>query len=274
MTIIELCNLIGIQDEVKQKVSEYENCIDFNSMEQEIEQMKHPEGWEGALERLQGLLEPDEDGIKILTCQLRCACDAYSKYEELGISKEIFIATMKFFSRFLQDHKDKHGRYRFVWAWWAVRQLSMVEYRIGELEYEMKIEDDRRLIGIHIPADADLSTDKLRNSYLDAVEFFKKYYPDYYGADMVCSSWLLAPSLKCVLPKNSRILQFQKAFDIDEMEEDSLDFMDWVYGSKDIPFDELPEDTSLQRNLKPYLRNNGKIELASGKLVLDRIIYM
>lgn len=274
MTIIELCNLIGIQDEVKQKVSEYENCIDFNSMEQEIEQMKHPECWEGTLERLQGLLEPDEDGIKILTCQLRCACDAYSKYEELGISKEIFIATMKFFSRFLQDHKDKHGRYRFVWAWWAVRQLSMVEYRIGELEYEMKIEDDRRLIGIHIPADADLSTDKLRNSYLDAVEFFKKYYPDYYGADMVCSSWLLAPSLKCVLPKNSRILQFQKAFDIDEMEEDSLDFMDWVYGSKDIPFDELPEDTSLQRNLKPYLRNNGKIELASGKLVLDRIIYM
>ncbi len=273
MTIFELCNLIGIQDEVKEKVTEYENCIDFNSMEQEIEQMKHPEGWEGTLERLQGLLEPDEDGIKILTCQLHCACDAYTKYEELGISKEIFTATMKFFPRFLQDYMDKHGRYRFVWAWWAVRQLSMLEYRIGELEYEMKIEDDRRLIGIHIPADADLSTDKLRNSYLDALEFFKRYYPDYYGADMVCSSWLLAPSLRCVLPRNSRILQFQKAFDIDEMEEDSLDFMDWVYGSKDIPLDELPEDTSLQRNLKPYLRNNGKIELASGRLVLDRIIY-
>jgi hypothetical protein len=43
--------------------------------------------------------------------------------------------------------------------------------------------------------------------------------------------------------------------------------MDWVFGSRDIPLEELPEDTSLQRLLKPYLRNRGKIELASGKLI-------
>ena len=274
MTIIELCHLIGIQDEVRDRITEYERCIDFNGIKQEIEQMKHPECWEDAIECLQRLLEPDEDGVKILTCQLHCACDAYAKYEELGISEQVFIATMKFFPRFVQDHKDKHGSYRFVWAWWAVRQLSMMEYRIGELEYEMRIEDDRRLIHIHIPADADLSTDKLRKSYLEAVDFFKMYYPAYDGADMVCSSWLLAPSLKAVLPENSKILRFQQLFDIDEVEEDSLNFMDWVYGSKDIPLEELPEGTTLQRNLKPYLRNNGKIELASGKLVVDRMIHM
>jgi len=84
---------------------------------------------------------------------------------------------------------------------------------------------------------------------------------------MVCNSWLLAPALKYVLPENSKILQFQKSFDIDHVDLDSLGFMDWVYGSKDIPLEELPEDTSLQRNLKPYLRNNGKIGWASGKLI-------
>jgi hypothetical protein len=267
MKIIELCNLIGIQNEVQEKLIECEKCIDFKCMEQEIEQMKHPEGWEGALESLKCLLGSDEDGMKILTYQLQCACDTYAEFEKLCISKEIFIATMKFFTRFLKDHKDRHGSYRYVWAWWAVRQISMVEYRIGELEYEMRMESGKHLIDIHIPADADMTISKLRKSYLEALDFFKKYYPDFIGADMVCNSWLLAPSLKKVLPENSRILQFQKAFDIGNMEVDSLGFMDWIYGSRDIPIEELPEDTSLQRKLKPYLRNNGKIEWTSGKLV-------
>ncbi len=267
MKIIEICKVLEMQREVMEKLIECEKHIDFKSMEQEIEQMKHPECWEGALERLKFLLGTDEDGMKILTCQLRCACDVYAKCEEVGISKEIFIATMKFFSRFLQDYKDRHGSYRYVWGWWAVRQISMVEYRIGELEYEMRIENGRHLIDIHIPADADMTIGKLRKSYLEALDFLEKYYPGFIAADMFCSSWLLAPSLKNVLPKNSRILQFQKSFDVEHAEVDSLGFMDWVYGSRDIPLEKLPEYTSLQRKLKPYLLNNGKIEWACGKLI-------
>ncbi len=268
MKLIELCNMLEIPYEVQEKILECEKNIDFNTMNEELAQMMHPEGWEGALERMKCQLESDEDGMKILTCQLKCACVVYDQYEKLGISKDIFIATMKFFTRFLRDHKDRHGCYRYVWAWWAVRQISMVEYRIGELEYEMKIVNGKRLIDLHIPADADLTMGKLRESYLEALDFFEKYYPDFIGSDMVCSSWLLAPSLKYVLPDNSRILQFQRWFDIDHTE-DSLGFMDWVYGSRDIPIEELPEDTSLQRKLKPYLQNNGRIEWASGKLVSD-----
>ena len=267
MKLVELCNLLEIQNEVQEKLIEYESCLDFIAMETELEQMKHPDGWESAIERLNCLLEPDEDGMKILTCQLRCVCDAYDKYKERGISEEIFIATMKFFTRFLQDHKDRHGSYRYMLAWWAVRQISMVEYRIGELEYEMRIVNNRHLIDIHIPSDADMTMDKLHKSYIEALEFFKKYYPDFAGVDMVCSSWLLSPALKNILPKNSRILQFQKSFEIESVEEDNFGFMDWVYGSRTIPLEELPEETSLQRNLKPYLRNNGKIGWAFGKLI-------
>lgn len=267
MKLIELCNMLEIQKEVQEKLMECEKHIDFKGVEKEMEQMKHPECWEGALERLKSLLGSDEDGMKILTCQLECVCDTYAKYEKLGISKEIFITTMKFFPRFLQDHKDRHGSYRYVWAWWVVRQISMVEFRIGELEYEMRMENHKHLIDIHIPADADMTISKLRNSYLEALDFFKKYYPEFIGADMVCSSWLLAPSLKNVLPENSKILQFQKSFDIGIMEDDSLGFMDWIYGSRNIPIEELPEKTSLQRKLKPYLRNGGKIEWTSGTLI-------
>jgi hypothetical protein len=143
----------------------------------------------------------------------------------------------------------------------------MMEYRIGVLEYEMRVENEKHLIDIHIPADTAMETNNLRESYLEALEFFEKFYPDFSRADMVCSSWLLAPSLKNILPEKSRILEFQKSFDILDMDQDSLGFMDWVYGSRDIPLEELPENTSLQRRLKPYLRNHGKIEWTTGRLV-------
>lgn len=268
MKIIEMCHLLGIHEEAQEKIIECEKSINFSAVELELEQMKSPDrdSWEGALQRLKDSLGTDEDGMKILTCQLKCVCDTYRNYEAMGIDQEIFIATMKFFTRFLQDYKDKHGSYHYVWAWWAVRQISMVEFRIGELEYELKIEKGQHLIDIHIPADADMAMDKLRKSYLEAVAFFEKYYPDYKGADMVCNSWLLAPSLKYVLSENSRIIQFQKSFDIGTSEEDSTGFMDWVYGRKDIPIEELPEATSLQRNIKQHLLNKGKIEWTAGKL--------
>ena len=173
MELTELCKLIGIQREVQKKVLELSKYLNFKSMEQEIEQIKHPKFWEGAIEHIQTLLGDDEDGMKILTCQLQCACDCYTKYENIGISKEIFIATMKIFQRFLQDYKDRHGSYQYVWAWWTVRQISMTIYRIGELEYEMKMENEKYLMDIHIPADADMNTDKLRDSYLKALDFFR-----------------------------------------------------------------------------------------------------
>lgn len=50
------------------------------------------------------------------------------------------------------------------------------------------------------------------------------------------------------------------------LEEDSLGFMDWIYGSKDIPIEELPEKTLLQKNVKEFLKQGGKIGWTSGEL--------
>ena len=266
MKIMEMCALLEIPVEVQELISNCEiNWNDFN-LKKEIAQMKDPKCWEGVVERLNTLLTPDEDGIKILTCQLQCVCEIYDEYEKLDISQKIFIDTMKFFTRFLIDYKNKNGCYRYVWAWWAVRQISMMEFRIGELEYEMRVENSQNVIDIHIPGDADLSVTKLNDSYHEACAFFAKYYPEFKGVDMVCSSWLLAPSLKEVLPEDSRIMQFQNSFTILSVEEDSPGFMDWIYGGRDIPINELPEETTLQRRLKPHLLNGGKIEWATGKL--------
>ncbi len=267
MQIIELCNLIDIPKVVQEKVIKYGNEIHFNSIEAEIAQMNNPNTWEKAVDNLAKFLAPDETGLKLLTCQLYATCKTYEKYKSMGISDDIFIATMKFFTRFLYYHNKVYGEFKYVWGGWAVRQIAMQEFRIGELEYEMIIRNDEKLISIHIPSDADMTSSNLRKSYLNARKFFNKYYTEYAKADMICESWLLAPALTKILPGDSKIIQFQKSFKLTSQENDSTGFLDWVYGRRDIPFENLPEETSLQRNLKKYLLNGGKVEWANGTLI-------
>ncbi|HEX3077111.1 MAG TPA: acyltransferase domain-containing protein [Lachnospiraceae bacterium] len=272
MLINDLCNILDIPKVVQEKVINYDNKINFNDIENEMLRMNEPSTWEKALEGLNKYLGPDEEGLKILTCQLHAVCYTYEKYKDMGIIDDIFIETMKFFSRFLYAHYEIYGEYRYVWSWWAVRQISMQEFRIGDLEYEMIIQEGKKVISIHIPSDANMASSNLRKSYLDAREFFTKYYPDYANVDMVCGSWLLAPALRKLLPESSKIIQFQNSFELTSQEDDSPGFLDWVYGRRDIPFENLPEETSLQRKLKPYLINGGKVEWANGTLIQEPFI--
>lgn len=267
MKISELCNLIDVPKAVQEKVINYEKEIDFKSIENEMVQMNDPATWENALEGLKKYMEPDDDGLKMLTCQLYAACNTYEKYKDLGILDEVYVETMKFFSRFLYSHNEIYGEYKYVWGWWAVRQISMQEFRISDLEYEMTIQEGKKLISIHIPSDANMTSINLRKSYLDARDFFAKYYPEFANVDMICGSWLLAPALKKILPDSSKIIQFQNSFELTSQEDDSPGFLDWVYGRRDIPFENLPEETSLQRKLKFYLLNGGKVEWANGTLI-------
>lgn len=50
---------------------------------------------------------------------------------------DIFAATFGFVTRFVSGTKDANGKYKYDWAWWFQRQVTMQEFRIGSLEYEL-----------------------------------------------------------------------------------------------------------------------------------------
>ena len=93
----------------------------------------------------------------------------------------------------------------------------------------------------------------MKKSYEDAREFFETYIPEYAKADMVCCSWLLSPVLEKMLPSDSNIRNFRKSFDIVEVYNNSNEGIRWIYGREDLPIEELPEDTSLQKKMKKHL---------------------
>ncbi len=268
-----ICLEIGLQPEVTEMVlSEYGKLLQDNFFEQNKESIRllhHRKTWDDALAALKKNLGPDEHGFRILTVMLADMCDTKEAYLEKGIPDEVYRATMACFTRFVREHKVSYGVYGFDRAFWTPRQLSMQLFRIGELEYELLEEDGKRMISIHIPSDARMTPQGCRTSYEQVKEFIKKFYPEWSGEEYGCNSWLLAPGLKNILPEESNIIRFQNAFELVKTDENDKGFLEWVYKRMDIPYEELPEETSLQRNMKQYLLCGGKIGEADGILKKD-----
>lgn len=267
MDIQKLCKIIELQPEVSEQVLWYYENINFENMTPVLTELNSRRTWDDGYNNLKTILGDDPDGFKMLTCMLSFVLNTHEEYERKEISEDIFIATMKIFTRFLGEYMTGYGVYRFTWGWWVPRQISCNEFRIGELEYETVDDGENKSISIHIPSDAIMNTANLRKSYISARNFFTKYYPEYKDVDMYCDSWLLSPALEKLLPENSNILKFQKEFIINRVDSDFKYFMNWVYKKDDIPYEDLPENTTLQRNMKKFLLNGGKVGSAAGKLI-------
>lgn len=272
MHFSELCRLIDLPAEMADRVLALDRNFDYSAADAIAPRLLDRATWEGAVKELQHVLGDDPDGVKILACLLRCASQAHRTYVEKGIPDGVFVDTMKFFSRFVNFHHEVHGTFAFTWAWWVPRQLSLNEFRIGSLEYETVETNGARCIQVHIASDSDLSTRRLRESYLNARRFFAEFFPAYADADMLCESWMLCPVLAELLPASSRVLAFQRAFEVHRVDEENIGFLQWVYGRKDIPPANLPERTSLQRKMKAHLLRGGKVGWAYGKLSPDPFV--
>lgn len=214
----------------------------------------------------------DTDGADRLIRQLMTASDSRRWGEWKDIPEEIWLDTMKCFPRFISEHRRSYGRDGFDRYGWTVRQISGKLFRVGELEYELVTgESGRREIGLHIPSDADMAPVKLNESLRKADAFLREYFPDWADAPRTCESWLLSPVLKDLLPPSSRILGFQKAFDLTGTEPEDDSALEWVFhiaeGQRPVTdYTSLPEDTSLRRNMKALLLRGRKPGAASGVL--------
>lgn len=275
----ELCRLLCLPEEVQAQVLAFSREFDFSKVSDTLEKLFDPDTWETGLRELKGILGEDERGIGMLSCMLFCALKTHRRYQELGIGENIFIDTMKAFTRFVKEHRVSYGCYGFDREWWTVRQLSLKLFRIGELEYECSKSSPVSLgasageggaspcIYLHIPSDARLLSPLLAASYRDAKQFFARFFPEYSSVELYCESWLLSPALKEALPESSNILKFQKAFLLQSIHPESDSYLEWVFKRRNRPVnEELPEDTSLQKNLKRYVLSGGKVGEGIGML--------
>lgn len=252
-----LYELLELPEEVKDKLlkNNYLRYYDFYNRYKDV--FFDRACWDDAVKEIQRELSGDEDGMKILWVELDFACRTYDEYRKTGIPERIFIDTMKFCTRFVNQYHEIYGEYKFVWGWWFPRQISMQEFRIGSLEFEFIADKD--IIAVHIPSDADLSPESVNKSFSAFKEFREVYYPEWMHKRIGCDSWMMSPVLKQLLAEDSNILKFQNLFDTISTDYDSMAVLDWVFPGYSNVDDSLPENTSLQRKMKKYLICGGKI---------------
>ena len=266
MDIFMLCEKIKLQSIIKSRVIEFANGFDFSSVAKQLMLFSDYEKMSEALSELQAILGADEDNIKILACMLKASADVYEVYKGKGISDEIYFATMKCYTRFIDETYRMTGKLYFDRYWWTTRQAGCHLFRIGELEYEMKHIGDDIVIGIHIPSNVDFSPFAIDDSLASAKHFFAAYYRELSNAEYRCHSWLLDKQLRKMLKDSSNILSFQNRFEIFNEGEIGTDFIEWLYNTKSTDYAMLPENTSLQRNMKKYILSGGVIRNAYGRL--------
>ena len=266
MNISTLCDKIELQPYVKKRVLSFVEDFDFRSVDELQKGYLIYKNMNEALTQTQAILDKDTDGIKILYCMLKASLDAYEVYQEKEIPDDIYFATMRCFTRFIDETYKMTGRFCFDRYWWTTRQVGCHLFRIGELEYEIKHIDKNVVIGIHIPSNADFSPLTVEKSLQDAHRFFVKYYPSLSGAEYRCHSWLLDSQLKGMLGNNSNIIDFQNRFEIFDEGEAETEFIEWVYNTKSTDYSTLPENTSLQINVKKHLLAGGVIRNAYGRI--------
>lgn len=263
LQVEELCRLIRLPDEVREAVLGFDRSFDFGSVRGQLDGLLAESSRDASFRELRECLGEDPQGYKMLACQLFCMSELYQRYLDSGIGKDIFLETCGCYRRFVEEHLVSYGSYGFDRGWWTVRHTSFTIFRVGALEYE--IEKGERVY-IHIPSDAELTAESCRKSLGQAKTFMKRYFPGMEEKPWECFSWLLSPALKELLGASSNILRFRELFDLREWRKEDRGFFLFVFKRQDIPLEELPEETSLQRRMKRYLLEGGKVGAGIGVL--------
>ncbi len=181
-------------------------------------------------------------------------------YAKAGIDEEIFYDSLRDLKWKLNECLRMYGIVGTFVAHWHVRFYRMNIFALGRLQFEIKkfgkeadvcgvhLLPDTTVIGVHIPSSGRLVRSEYLESYTRAEKFFSHLFPD--GKTVfICSSWMLFPEHKVMLPETSGIRIFAEDYSLVEAHYSKPLERPWpiFYQKKNAPADELPENTALER---------------------------
>lgn len=145
---------------------------------------------------------------------------------------------------------------------WAAYFINTKLIEVGRLQYE-KCENH---IKIHIPSGEKLQIDMVLNSIKNSKQEIEKYFyiknPEYR-----CGSWLLSNQINAIIDKNSNIAKFYNLFEVKDGVDATKDILNFVFAVQECEnYNDLAENTSLQKLLKQQLLKNKEMKIGLGKL--------
>ena len=279
-----LCDKIGFSKEVSAYVySVYNSIANDKSLLSEITEAKNSFLTYGYNSDYKEHLEiiSESTGIHLFTVNLIfiliCAKNAKQTYIKNGISEEIFLDSMSDITFKVAECKKMYGIYGVSTFNWYLGLLTLKTFKLGRLEFEIKpcpiegyrdyVKKDEILYSCHIPSAGPLTYD----SVIDSLKRAYKFFGIKNNLVVYCKSWLLYPPHYNVYPEGSNLRMFYDLYDVIAEEHDTSNSNLWriFYKESDTSIDELPSETTLQRNFIKYLMDGNNIGVGTGFLVFD-----
>lgn len=145
---------------------------------------------------------------------------------------------------------------------WAAYFINTKLIEVGRLQYE-KCENH---IKIHIPSGEKLQIDKVLDSIKNSKQEIEKYF-NIKNPEYRCDSWLLSNQINNIIDSNSNIAKFYNLFEVKDGLNATKDILNFVFNVQECSnYNDLVEDTSLQKLLKQQLLKNKEMKIGCGKL--------
>ncbi|MEV6484206.1 acyltransferase domain-containing protein [Streptomyces sp. NPDC051576] len=204
-------------------------------------------------------------------------------HRERGIPADVSRRTLADLGRNIAVHRRQYGGGGVPFPQWLVPHFRGELYQLGRLQFErarlgertaealtaagLDAEPGAPCLNLHIPDfQGPLSPAACDRSLELARGFFARHFPEEHHAVAVCHSWLLDPQLKKHLPVDSNIVRFQERFRgiREDTEPADTEPVRFVFGEPDLPVEELPRRTSVERAVGDHLRAGGHWYLGHG----------
>ena len=121
---------------------------------------------------------------------------------------------------------------------------------LSKTDYECFLRPGEDTLSVHIPGGARVDRAACEAAFAEAREFFARHFPERKPKCFYCRSWLMDPSLADHLAEKSNIVFFQRQFQRCPVKSSGKEVFFFVHPKPFERYEELPENTSLERMLK------------------------
>ncbi|MGX1883953.1 acyltransferase domain-containing protein [Streptomyces sp. NPDC055287] len=197
-------------------------------------------------------------------------------HREHAVPHEISRRTLADLGRNMALHRRRLGTGGLLVPFWIRLHFRGEIYQLGRLQFQrtrvgahlaeraaaagVPVEVGDPALNLHIPDCRGPMTPSACDASLAlAREFFARHCPQEDFRVGVCRSWLLDPQLRAYLREDSSIVRFQDRFrplDPVTAADDTLP-VGFVFGDPDLPVDQLPRRTAVERAIGDHLRAGG-----------------
>ncbi|MFC1504433.1 acyltransferase domain-containing protein [Spirochaetota bacterium] len=127
--------------------------------------------------------------------------------------------------------------------------------------WEKVLTSGSSVIEVHIPEGGKMDLESCIHSMKDAIDFYKKYYPNEDFKGFVCKSWIMNPEYRKIYRPNANFVLFQEELYLYPLPSNGKAGLLFIFDSEDIDTATAPRDTSIRRAMAEHRKKGGMLRI-------------